>query len=250
MKIKNYKKDFDYTYTLGVFETIEVLKKKPEQVSRVYIKTNSYKNKGINIIEDLCQQHNIEIIESDKTIKQLSKKDNCFSIAIINKYTCDLNDGNHVVLVNPGDMGNMGTIIRTMLGFDYYNLVIIRPGVDVFDPRVLRSSMGAIFSINVVYYDSFEEYYQQYKHHDFYPLMLKGATNIHQLTINDNYHSLIFGNESSGLPDNFLEYGQSIFIPHSNNIDSLNLSMALGITLTTFSKEKYMNKDCLGTLKD
>ena len=45
MKIKAYKKDFDYTYTLGVFETIELLKNRPDLVLRVYIKSNSYKNK-------------------------------------------------------------------------------------------------------------------------------------------------------------------------------------------------------------
>ena len=47
MKIKAYHKNFEYTYTLGVFETIELLKNKPELVLRVYIKSNSYKNKGI-----------------------------------------------------------------------------------------------------------------------------------------------------------------------------------------------------------
>mgnify|MGYP000317406360 FL=1 len=46
MKIKAYKKDFDYTYTLGVFETIELLKNRSDLVLRVYIKSNSYKNKG------------------------------------------------------------------------------------------------------------------------------------------------------------------------------------------------------------
>lgn len=40
MKIKAYKKDFDYTYTLGVFETIELLKNRPDLVLRVYIKSN------------------------------------------------------------------------------------------------------------------------------------------------------------------------------------------------------------------
>ena len=38
MKIKAYKKDFDYTYTLGVFETIELLKNRPDLVLRVYQK--------------------------------------------------------------------------------------------------------------------------------------------------------------------------------------------------------------------
>ena len=158
MKIKAYKKDFDYTYTLGVFETIELLKNRPDLVLRVYIKSNSYKNKGIPIIDEICREKHIELIESDNTIQKLSKKDNCFAIAIIKKYEMTLQEGNHVVLVNPGDMGNMGTIMRTMLGFNYYNLAIIRPGVDVFDPRVLRASMGAMFHLNIEYFDSFEDY--------------------------------------------------------------------------------------------
>ena len=40
MKIKAYHKDFDYTYTLGVFETIELLQNKTDLVLRVYIKSN------------------------------------------------------------------------------------------------------------------------------------------------------------------------------------------------------------------
>lgn len=142
MKIKAYHKSFEYTYTLGVFETIELLKNKPELVLRVYIKSNSYKNKGIEIIENLCKRNKIDLIESDNTINKLSRKDNCFAIAIIKKYDTELKNTNHVVLVNPGDMGNMGTIIRTMLGFGYNDLAIIRPGVDVFDPKVVRASMG------------------------------------------------------------------------------------------------------------
>ncbi|MGN1181828.1 MAG: TrmH family RNA methyltransferase [Faecalibacillus sp.] len=242
MKIRSYKKDFDYTYTLGVFETIELLENKPEQVLRVYLKSNSFKNSGIKIIDKICQEKHIELIESDNTVQKLSKKDNCFAVAIVKKYKMTLQEGNHVVLVNPGDMGNMGTIMRTMLGFDYYNLAIIRPGVDVFDPRVLRASMGAIFHLNIEYFDSFEDYLMRFQDHQIYPLMLKGAKNIYQIDVDQHAHSLIFGNESSGLPDDYLNYGQSLFIPHSHHIDSLNLSMALGITLAYFSKDKFKDK--------
>lgn len=245
MKIKAYHKDFDYTYTLGVFETIELLEQKPELVLRVYIKSNSYKNKGVSIINDLCKKNKIDLIESDNTINKLSKKDNCFAIAIIKKYSMTLSNDNHVVLVNPGDMGNMGTIIRTMLGFNYTNLAIIRPGVDVFDPRVVRASMGAIFNINFEYFDSFDDYMKKYPNRHIYSLMLKGATNIHLVEPDKVHHSLVFGNESSGLPDEFLNYGQSIFIPHSPKIDSLNLSMALGITLCHFSKDEFKSNKVL-----
>lgn len=245
MKIKPYQKDLDYTYTLGVFETIELLKNMPDLVLRVYIRSNSYKNKGIAIIENLCRENGIEFIESDKTIQKLSKKDNCFALAIIKKYHQQIEDNNHVVLVNPGDMGNMGTIIRTMLGFHYQDLAIIKPGVDVFDPRVVRASMGALFHIRVEYFDSFDDYLERFGHHCMYPLMLKGATNIHKVKPDKQRHSLIFGNESSGLPDEYLQYGQTVFIPHSHQIDSLNLSMALGITLAHFSKDEFINQEIL-----
>lgn len=243
--MKSYKRDYEYSYTLGVFPTIELLKNKPEYIVKVILHSEAYKNSGIKVIEELCHEKNIKIETSDKTMNKLSKKGNCYAIGVFNKYPMKIVEDHHIVLVNPSDMGNMGTIIRTMLGFGYQNLAIIRPGVDVFDPKVIRASMGSLFDLNIEYFDSFEDYYHRYRHHDMYPLMLKGATNIHQLDIQETYHSIIFGNESSGLSDDYLNYGQSVFIPHTSKIDSLNLSMALGITLTLFSKAKFKEMDVL-----
>lgn len=242
--MKIYKKSDETSYTLGVFPTIELLKSRPNDVIRVVVHSSIEQNSGYPIIQDLCHQHHIHIDIHDKTIDKLSPKNNCFAIGVFRKYESLLAEGNHVVLVNPMDMGNMGTIMRTMLGFHYKNLVIVRPAVDVFDPKVIRASMGAIFHLNIQYYDDFQTYYQHYQHHEIYPLMLKGAKNIHQVT-SHHLHSLVFGNESSGLPDEYLKYGQSVFIPHSEQIDSLNLSMALGLTLFHFSKEEFKEKGVL-----
>lgn len=242
--MKIYKKSDETSYTLGVFPTIELLKTRPQDVIRVVVHSSIEKNKGYPIIRKLCHQYHIHIDIHDKTIDKLSPKNNCFAIGIFKKYKNEIQDKNHVVLVNPMDMGNMGTMMRTMLGFDYRHLIIIRPAVDVFDPKVIRASMGAIFHLNIKYYDSFETYYEQYRHHEFYPLMLKGAKNIHKVSTH-RIHSLVFGNESSGLPDTYLQYGQSVFIPHSSSIDSLNLSMALGLTLFHFSKEQFEDKEVL-----
>lgn len=242
--MKIYKKSDETSYTLGVFPTIELLKSRPNDVIRVVVHSSIEQNRGYPIIQDLCHQHHIHIDIHDKTIDKLSPKNNCFAIGVFRKYESLLAEGNHVVLVNPMDMGNMGTIMRTMLGFHYKNLVIVRPAVDVFDPKVIRASMGAIFHLNIQYYDDFQTYYQHYQYHEIYPLMLKGAKNIHQVT-SHHLHSLVFGNESSGLPDEYLKYGQSVFIPHSEQIDSLNLSMALGLTLFHFSKEEFKEKGVL-----
>ena len=242
--MKIYKKNDDISYTLGVFPTIELLQERPQDVVRVVVHSSIEKNRGYPLIQELCHRHHIHIDVHDKTIQKLSPKNNCFAIALFKKFEDYIQDENHVVLVNPMDMGNMGTMMRTMIGFGYHNLVIIKPAVDIFDPKVIRASMGAIFHLHIQYYDDFLTYYHQFSHHEFYPLMLKGAKNIHQVAT-QNIHSLIFGNESSGLPDEYLQYGQSVFIPHSEEIDSLNLSMALGLTLFHFSRKNFEDKEVL-----
>ena len=180
----------------------------------------------------------------DATINKLSPKSNCYAIGIFKTFHEPLHKGNHVVLVNPMDMGNMGTIMRTMLGFGYQDLAIVRPAVDIFNPHVVRSSMGAIFSLRIHYYESIDDYLKEFSDHQCYPFMLKGAKNIHQVEPVAP-HSLIFGNESSGLDDIYMTYGQSVFIPHTNAIDSLNLAQSVGIGLFHFSQEDFKKKEVL-----
>lgn len=238
--MKVYQKDATESYTLGVFPTIELLENQMQHVKRVILSSKSEKNQGVIKIRKLCEENHIEIETNDKTIQKLSKKDNCYAIGVFTKYDATLEaNQNHVVLVNPGDMGNLGTMIRTMLGFGIEDLAIIRPGVDIYDPKVIRASMGAVFHIRFHYFDCFEDYLKHYQDHAIYCLMLKGATNIHHLQKQMPY-SVVFGNESSGLPDQFLHYGKSVLIPHLPVIDSLNLSMALGITLYEFTKERFL----------
>lgn len=237
--MKIYQKDAQESYTLGVFPTIELLNHQLKYVKRVILSSKGSENQGVIKIRDICQKHHIEIEMNDRTIQKLSKKDNCYAIGVFEKYHHELDPAkNHVVLVNPGDMGNLGTIMRTMLGFGLNDLAIIRPGVDAFDPKAIRASMGAFFQIRIHYYTCFEDYLKAFADHHIYCLMLKGAIHLQDVQKQEPY-SVVFGNESSGLPDSFLDYGQSVLIPHTKEIDSLNLSMALGITLYEFTRQDF-----------
>ena len=160
MDIKPYKKDAQYSYTLGAFPTIELLKTRPEEVLEVYVHSTFT---DIETIKSLTTPYHIPILYQDKIIHKLSDKENCFVIGVLKKYQDTLQkDSSHIVLVNPGNMGNMGTIIRTAIGFGIKNLAIISPGVDVFHPKTIRASMGALFRINCEYFQSFEEYKHLY----------------------------------------------------------------------------------------
>ncbi|MDD2625553.1 MAG: TrmH family RNA methyltransferase [Bacilli bacterium] len=230
--MKRYEKDMDYSYTLGIFPTIELLNRKSIAVSKIIFSSEINKDIENKIIE-LCN-NKIEYTYDDKLINKFSDKENCYVIGIFNKYysNLDLNEP-HVVLVNPSNMGNVGTIIRTMLGFNYKNLAIITPSVDIFNPKVIRASMGSIFGVNIKLFSSFDEYKETYNKHKIYTFMTDGKLKLNEIE-KDNLVSLVFGNESSGLDESYKKY-ESVVINHSNEIDSLNLTIAIGISLYEFS---------------
>ena len=236
--LKKYAKKMEYSYTLGAFPTIELLKNQPEHVLKVLLHPDMDSQIQLEIIEGLCKQHRIPLEWAGKSVEKIRDKENIFAVGVFEKYQNKLDSSdNHIVLVNPSDMGNMGTIIRTSIGFGIRNLVIIEPAVDVFNPKVVRASMGSLFQMNFCYYSSFEEYQQCAGKRNMYPFMLKGAIPLQELKRDKKeVYSLIFGNEATGLSDSFAEVGQSVVIRHTNNIDSLNLALATGIGIYEFTK--------------
>ena len=241
-QIKKYRKNFDYSYALGVFPTIELLNHRPADVSRVLISSKGKKNKGVSEITGICRHRNIRAEVNDRLINRLSPKENCYAIGIFRKFPTGLGNGkNHLILVNPGDMGNLGTIVRTMSGFHIDELGLISPAVDVFNPRVIRSSMGSVFQISFQYFSGIDQYVSAFSN-NLYTFMTNGTTTLDKVIFKEPF-SVIFGNESSGLSDEFLDLGTSVRIPYSSTIDSLNLSVSVGIGLYEISKKVSPSTD-------
>ncbi|MBN1429877.1 MAG: TrmH family RNA methyltransferase [Anaerolineae bacterium] len=229
-RLKSYKKEFDHAYSFGVFATLELLDARPEHLLKVVLASRGERNAGVARLREACVRHCIPVDVNDAVIERLSPKESHLAIGVLRKYSACLDtDRNHLVLVNPGDMGNLGTIIRTMIGFGFTDLALIRPAVDIFDPRVIRASMGAVFRLTFEYFDHFDDYRAAFGH-NLYLLMTNGQAVIDQVVFESPF-ALVFGNESSGLADEFFTLGTSIVIPHNRQIDSLNLSVAAGIAL-------------------
>ena len=236
-QIKPYKKDADYSYTLGAFPTYELIKARPEKVRRVLV-DSSFTDQ--DKLKKLCDEKRISFEINNKLINKLSDKENCYVAGVFHKYDCQLSaDRPHIVLVNPSNMGNLGTILRTAVGFGIYDIAIILPGADIYNPKTVRSSMGAFFRLNFHHYESFDEYRREFAKHEVFTFMLNGENT---LTLKDcpkaELFSLVFGNEATGLDDTCLKVGTSIFIPQSPDVDSLNLTIAVGIGAYTFTNQK------------
>lgn len=230
-KLESYSRKLNYSYALGVFPALMLLESHPECVSRLLLHPNGLENEGVIKLREQCARLGIREEMAERVLRRESRKDNCFAALVFEKYNCTLNpDENHAVLCQISDSGNVGTAIRSLIGFGIHDVAIIKPCVDVFDPHVLRASMGAFYKMRVRVYDDFEEYRAQYPDRALYPFMLDGAKTINEVASAARPpFSLIFGNEQTGLPPHFAQLGQSVFIPQSREIDSLNLAVAVSI---------------------
>ena len=234
---KRYSRNCGYSYALGAFPTFELLQNRPEQVLEVIIHPSFLEStEAIRVQSLLASQLPAVPLRIDaKAIQRLSPKENCYLIGIFATQAPEpLPDASHLLLVNPMNMGNVGTIMRTMLGFAVRDLVLLQPAMDHWDPRVVRASMGAIFSLRIGSCANLAEYLARFPDHAYYPLMLQGRYALEDAPRSSAAFALILGNEAHGLDDAYADLGCSLVIPHAMSIDSLNITVAAGIALESF----------------
>ena len=229
-RLRRYKKDFNYSYAFGVFPTLELLTHKPQDALQVVVHPKGQANSGITKIQALCQKNEIPFETQEQIFPRLKARENDFAVGVFRKNQADLEaSANHVILVNPNGMGNIGTICRTMLGFGFYDLAIIEPAADIFHPETVRASMGALFQMRLAHFENIEAYCENYSQ-NLYSLMTDGSIPLPKAAFQTPF-GFIFGNESSGLDPNYHKIGNGVRIPQSQGIDSLNLAISVGVTL-------------------
>lgn len=139
------------------------------------------------------------------------------------------------------DPGNLGTIIRAAGWFGIKNIVCSADCADVYNPKVIQASMGALLHVNVCYYDLINLFTFADKNKiPVFGTMLEGDSIYnHKL---DNKGIILFGNESKGISDDLIPFiTEKIKIPGFNNkthgIDSLNVGMAASVVFSEFLRK-------------
>ena len=232
-----YKSDLDYSYAPGIFPSMECLLRRPAQVRRLLLHSSSAGREGTEKLRALAESLKIRTEEADRALARISGKENCYAAAVFSKFE-DTLDARlpHIVLHHPGDSGNLGTILRTALGFGVEDIALIRPCVDPFDPRTVRASMGSLFSLRLRLYDSFDHYRADFPEHALYPFMLDASLPLTEVIRQkpSSPWTLVFGNEGSGLPPEFASLGQPVRIESNDRVDSLNLAVAAALGIYAF----------------
>lgn len=240
MKFARYKHDSKVSYAEGATLVFELLKTKPEIITQIFLRPAEKYGEDILKILETAKAKNIAITESSKPFNVLGAKNACLLIAEFKKTEATISpDQNHLLLVNPSDAGNLGTIMRTALAFDIRNIAIIPPAVDHFDPKTVRASMGALFHLNIQIFPDFVAYKAQNPEHTTYAFMLnkRAETILEASKHKSEPWTLVMGNESAGLPKEYENLCKPVYIPQSEDVDSLNLSIATALALYEFTQK-------------
>ena len=232
-----YDKKGPTSFALGLTLAFEALEK--ANCLRLYLSPDLVDGDTKSRLIGKAREKGVPVIgNNNKVFSALSGKENVMAIAEFEKRENPLDPtADHCLLANPMNMGNLGTVMRSCLAFGVIDLALIEPCADPFDPKVIRSSMGAFFSLRLTWYKDFESYRAQFGTRALYPFMLQAKKHLGEVSF-PRPSTLIFGNEAKGLDPSFLNVGTPLLIKISHSLDSLNLDNAASIGLYELSKQR------------
>lgn len=176
-------------------------------------------------------------ILSDNLFNEISTQENSQGIIFIhskNSYTLNEVTGDVIILDDVQDPGNVGTIIRTLVALDYKNLILTKGSCDVYTPKAVRASMGSIFKLNIIYSTPEEivNFLNEKEYISFATNLDKNSILYNTCPLKENKNAYIFGHEGGGVSQYLLDNtNYSVIIPISNNVNSLNVSVATAVFL-------------------
>lgn len=202
----------------------------PQQIQNVYAvkpwidaSQSLYKNVKLNEVTDV----ELERISHLQTPNQV--------VAVIKKFANAQPgaDSFTLYLDTIQDPGNFGTIIRIADWFGIKNIVCTPGCADLYNPKVVQSTMASIARVNV-YYDDDGNWLKEQN----VPVY---AATLHGNSLQDHSRTdkgiLIIGNESKGISDEIIQYAtEQITIPKKGEAESLNAAVASGIILSHLLK--------------
>ena len=138
-----------------------------------------------------------------------------------------------LVLDRPEKPGNVGAIFRTFEAFGFKNIFIVETNLDIYNPIIIRSSLGAVFNLNI-FKLRFDQIKQLLKKEKFKIIISDVDAEIHYGKVNlKEKIALVMGPEKSKVSNDFKKISDhTIKIPMFGKVDSLNLSVATSIILS------------------
>ena len=148
--------------------------------------------------------------------------------------------GDHILILDDvSDPGNMGTIIRSANAFNIDTIILSTNSVDIYNEKVLRSTQGMIFDMNIIYGDLFD-IIPKLKDNGYTILGTNVNNGVDARNIKVSKYALIMGNEGQGVHKEIQELcDKNLYIKMNNNCESLNVAVATSILLYELDRGNY-----------
>lgn len=140
--------------------------------------------------------------------------------------------GNKILLLDDiQDPGNLGTIIRSACAFSIDTIILSRNSVDLYNEKVIRSTQGMIFKVNVIV-DDLKDVINELKSDNYLILGTDVNNGINVREIKPSKFALIMGNEGSGIKEEIKRMcDKNLYIKMNHDCESLNVGVATSILL-------------------
>ena len=178
------------------------------------------------------------IIASKDVFKSISSATTSQGVVAMVKFgqkTFKPPSGNFLVLDEVQDPGNVGTIFRTALAFNYFDIIADEGTASKYNSKVVQSSQGSIFKLNIL--EKNIEYLRKLKKDGYKIIVTCLDTNSKKISeickVFDKI-CIVFGNEGQGVDQEILALSDEKLMIEIANIDSLNVAVSAGIILYSF----------------
>ena len=140
--------------------------------------------------------------------------------------------GNKIIMLDGvQDPGNLGTIIRSAVAFNFDTVVVSKNTVDLYNPKVIRSTKGMLFNVNIIVKDLVEFINNELDGYEVIGTDVVNGNNIRDIDVPSKM-ALVIGNEGRGMSTEVKELcNKFIYIDMNNKCESLNASVAASILM-------------------
>ena len=248
--IKKKKKKYRTEYNEFIIEGAKIVKEAIEEkvkIKNIIINENNINSELIeNQLKEVLKEKNYIIVPNNifKLLSDVEKPQGVLAVVEkgINREKIDYNQDVILILDNIQDPGNLGTIIRTADSAGLRQIIVSKGTVDCYNSKVLRSTMGAIFRVNIIEAENLEKNIEEIKQNNFKIITTSLQTDKSIYDIQLKNVAIVIGNEANGVSKEIMELSDiKAIIPMKGKTESLNVAVATGVILYEYVRQNFYN---------
>ena len=244
-KLKDKKeRDLSNEYIIEGIKLIQEAIQENAKIKQIIICDDCEKTESIpkDLMYEIAKQECIYV--TNKVFDSITEVMNPQGIlAIIEKQSKEIqiDDKQDIILAldDIQDPGNLGTILRTADSIGLTQILVSKGTADSYNPKVVRSTMGAIFRVKIIECEDLVKTLKEIKKHKFEIVVSSLQTDNSIYDINYHKKVIVIGNEANGVKREIQDLtDKKIKIPMLGKTESLNASVATGIVLYEYVRQK------------